>query len=180
MVDSSGETRKCQKCGSDKNGFYAGQGNTCKECVKSAVKRNRKLNPLKYRASRRRRNRNNAQLPIIRRKQRFKRRYGLSQDKVLELLEKQNYECAICHVELQNPFELDEDEDKALPIVDHDHRDGHVRGLLCSACNTGLGQFEDNPHFVRNAYYYLKEDRESVKQQRREAPKPADDVELFD
>jgi len=43
--------------------------------------------------------------------------------------------------------------------VDHCHTTGEVRGLLCNRCNTGIGQFKDNPNILRSAARYLdKED----------------------
>lgn len=40
--------------------------------------------------------------------------------------------------------------------VDHDHKTGVVRGLLCWNCNVAIGKLDDNPDTVLNAYKYLK------------------------
>jgi hypothetical protein len=61
------------------------------------------------------------------------------------LLEKQNFRCAICRLPMNQIN------------VDHDHSTQTVRGLLCSNCNLGLGNFQDDINFLNNAIQYLTE-----------------------
>jgi hypothetical protein len=39
--------------------------------------------------------------------------------------------------------------------VDHNHRTGQVRGLLCHSCNIGIGHLRENPDVLRSAIDYL-------------------------
>lgn len=71
------------------------------------------------------------------------------------LLESQGGVCAIC-----DQPEKDADNTGTGKIrnlnVDHDHDTNAVRGILCSACNRGLGLFADNPARLQKAKDYLE------------------------
>jgi hypothetical protein len=47
--------------------------------------------------------------------------------------------------------------------VDHDHANGNVRGLLCNACNTAIGLFEEDvERFATAAAYLTHHKRRSI------------------
>ena len=73
----------------------------------------------------------------------LKRRYGLSAEDVDAMVEAQGGLCAVCGV---RPPEH----------VDHDHVTGAVRGVLCSGCNQGLGNFRDSATALRRAADYVE------------------------
>lgn len=75
------------------------------------------------------------------------RRYKITEEEFNNLLEKQNYVCAICKEKCVTFKNL---------CIDHDHKTGKVRGLLCLRCNKGLGDFRDNIDLLKNAIIYLK------------------------
>ena len=79
--------------------------------------------------------------------------YGITSEQAEAMLASQAGLCAIC----RQPLTLSRS-DKSLPTahVDHDHRTGTVRGLLCYACNHGLGHFKDSVSLLRSAALYLE------------------------
>lgn len=85
---------------------------------------------------------------------------GISFEQYQTLLEKQNFQCAIC----KSPSPGVKDWH-----IDHDHRccpnrrscGKCVRGLLCMKCNIGLGAFKDDPQSLTNAILYLQLERAS-------------------
>jgi hypothetical protein len=83
------------------------------------------------------------------------RRYGISAEEADVMLQAQGGVCAICR---SAPAEH----------VDHDHRTGRVRALLCFNCNGGLGQFKDDPERLRAAADYVERHRDQ--RPRRAAP----------
>jgi len=85
-------------------------------------------------------------------------KYGITPEKLSEMLEAQEYACGICG----NEFDLDA---KYPFAVDHDHSccPGEVtcgkcvRELLCLMCNTGLGRFKDDIALLQSAIAYLRQ-----------------------
>lgn len=108
----------------------------CKECfnVGEAERsvRYRRLNPDKRRST------------IL------KNRFGIDKDEFDAMLASQNGACKIC-------LGVSPGASKKHFSVDHDHKTGKIRGILCHGCNAGLGMFQDNPEALIAASNYLKE-----------------------
>jgi len=79
--------------------------------------------------------------------------YGITAKDYDELLHNQNGVCAIC----EQPETLTDRRTGKIAFlaVDHDHKTGKVRGLLCSRCNCGLGHFRDSVPLINKAATYL-------------------------
>lgn len=83
----------------------------------------------------------------------LRKTYGITIDEYDLLLASQKGRCAICKGGTS----------KRHFAVDHNHRTGNVRGLLCARCNTALARFMDNRTTVGRAYKYLGRDGEAVR-----------------
>lgn len=80
--------------------------------------------------------------------------YGLTEEGYDELLKNQNGACAICG--------KGRNEMKSHLVVDHDHKTGKVRGLLCVQCNTSLGNLKDQTDLLKKAAEYLDSFNNSI------------------
>lgn len=111
---------------------YCKQPHEAKEFNPTQLKRARKGNAARCRAYFQAANR--------------KSRYGMTADGYRAMWSKQRGCCAVCVLPMGG---------KKTTHVDHDHVSKVVRGLLCVNCNTGLGQFYDNPLLLLQAALYL-------------------------
>lgn len=83
----------------------------------------------------------------------IQRLYNLTIQEYEKLLKSQNHRCAICESKIGNSK-------TSRLFVDHCHTTNIIRGLLCSNCNHGLGQFKDSPKLLKRAISYLTSNRE--------------------
>jgi hypothetical protein len=82
------------------------------------------------------------------------RSYGITKEEYGEMLQDQDGKCAICKREESACASITK-KVRAL-AVDHCHVTGNVRGLLCRACNLGIGHFGDNLGTLEEAIKYLE------------------------
>ena len=89
----------------------------------------------------------------------LRRVYRITAVEYARLLQEQEGVCAICgRAERYNGGRGRRDEANAMRLaVDHDHKSGKVRGLLCVMCNTAIGAFDDDPLLLAKAIVYLTE-----------------------
>lgn len=129
------EDKRCSKCGTTKPSeqFYKNSGSkdrlasACKDCTDEA-----------------RSKRSEEQT----RKQRYKYTFGITLEDYERLFAQQRGRCAICTTTCPGHTKHFH--------VDHCHKTGVVRGLLCAPCNMGIGQLGDDPDRIEAAAAYLR------------------------
>lgn len=128
--------KTCSSCGEQKSlkEFYPHKNskdgfiNQCRKCI--SIKRKQKYCPEKAREQNR------------------KSKYRITTEDYNRLLKVQENKCGICR-------KLQPDDYHGL-CVDHNHKTGNIRGLLCHNCNSALGNFYDNPDYLLSAVLYLQ------------------------
>lgn len=175
--------KRCYKCKQTKiresdfhkaKNRHDGHSPHCKECRSKSNKRRyddvtadpvrREARKSKQRVSQRNRLRTNADARasmsayqkspagrLVKKRSKIKSKYGLNWDSFTTLFESQDGKCAGCASPLHMTKEA---------CVDHDHRTGRVRGILCHPCNRALGAVRDNTEVLRALIQYLEVSRE--------------------
>ena len=86
------------------------------------------------------------------RRDHLKRRYNITPQEYETKLASQDYKCAVCGKDASD----NKRGGKLDPLhVDHCHKSGNLRDLLCYSCNSGLGQFKDSIETLQKAIDYL-------------------------
>lgn len=126
----------CKQCARCKEMLTPGSFGTHAWCRRCCSEYN-KSRPRPYRST-----------PAETRRRNLKKKFGITPEQYDDLLTKQGGKCAICGTTSNFTF-------KNL-CVDHDHKTGLVRGLLCLNCNTALGQLKDSTDLLLKAVDYLE------------------------
>lgn len=145
--------KKCRDCLLVKEVTLFVKNKICKEgidslcilCNRKRVKQWRLNNPEKRKQQAKKESKSDK---IYNQRKHLKHVYGITVEDYNEMFSKQNGCCAICKLHQSN-F-------KRRLAVDHCHKTGQIRKLLCQQCNAGLGNFKDNPTFLKEAIKYLK------------------------
>lgn len=139
--DSSKYLKKCSKCKqlypALPKFFYRhrnrrdGLDPWCKECKKDYDKKHHKI-----------------------------KKFNITLKQYKKLLNTQKGQCLICGRDFDNIYRNPKQNHiYYTPRIDHDHRTGKVRGILCHHCNIALGSFNENPLILVRAIKYLKENK---------------------
>lgn len=83
------------------------------------------------------------------------RKYGMAPNEFEFYWTAQMGKCFICNEQMKMP-RLGRGQLLDAVAVDHDHKTNKVRGLLCGACNRGLGMFKDDVERLKSAIKYLE------------------------
>lgn len=74
-------------------------------------------------------------------------KYGISLAERDAIIKQQNNRCPICNeLLIDNPR----------PPIDHNHKTGEIRGVLCRWCNLGIGWLREDIVILKNAISYLE------------------------
>lgn len=157
--------KKCRHCNQSKefNNFYKdkrlklGIGSWCKDCTKKYNMNWVKNNPAKSKRNKEKASiykkewiKNNKNKIIS---YNLKYDYGITLNDYEVIFSRQNGLCEICK---KPETQIDKRTGNIFRLaIDHNHKTGKIRALLCGHCNTGLGKFKDSSLLLIEASNYL-------------------------
>lgn len=140
--------KTCSKCNINKayDAFYKqtssvdGRAYYCKKCDNERRKEWRTKNKVRNHETQRNTN--------------LLKRYGITLDQYEKLFSDQGSMCGICGTKENYSGHLGPRKDWSFS-VDHCHKTGVIRGLLCNDCNRALGLFKDDKRLLQAAILWL-------------------------
>jgi hypothetical protein len=84
----------------------------------------------------------------------YLKKYGIDEEYFEALYQAFRGRCGICGYPLKREVRGKGTEGRA--CIDHDHKTGNIRGILCHRCNSGLGLFRDSVELLQKAKEYLQ------------------------
>jgi hypothetical protein len=122
------------------------------EKVNARVRELYKINPEKHAEYQRRwKEKNPDRVHAMRKRQKLKAKYGITLEKFDEMYSAQKGKCANNGCNISGPSR-----GKGCLVVDHCHKTGRVRGLLCIGCNFALGSLNDSTKRAIGLATYLR------------------------
>ena len=100
--------------------------------------------------------------PVKKRDENLKRVYGIGIEEYNTLLEKQGHKCAICNSTDPKGRKSGRGGGVDVFYVDHNHKTGEVRGLLCNVCNRTIGYVNEDVELIKNMIKYVKRHQQNV------------------
>jgi hypothetical protein len=81
----------------------------------------------------------------------YKSHYSITYAEFLAMCAAVGNKCEICRADLAIGKKT-----ARSAHLDHNHRTGVIRGVLCAMCNTAVGKLGDSPELLRRAITYLE------------------------
>lgn len=150
----------CNRCFSYKfeSEFYGFSGKyrkeyACKKCVNIRRRKYYQKNKVHIIAvAKKYRDKNRERVLHNKRKQ----AYGITSTQYKTMLKEQNFVCAVCKNPETSKVGKGKHATKVNSLsVDHNHRTGKIRGLLCSKCNRALGYLQESVDIMKSLISYI-------------------------
>lgn len=156
MNDYKEKVRKCKKCSEEKplelfrKNKSCAEGRTyeCLVCTRE-YKRNLEASNKEHFKKYKKKYRTQGS----RRAECIKKDYGISYDEYVDIYNRDLGKCRICSKTLA----IEKTENLETASIDHCHKSGRIRGILCGKCNIGIGMFDENLDLLLKARDYLIE-----------------------
>ena len=137
-------SKECTKCGASKSLDKFNKRTASKDGLTTRCTTCLNTKALKVRSEQ----------PEVTRARNLKKRFSMSIDEYNIIFLSQKGKCAICE---KAETTQDVNQNVKWLSVDHNHSNGNIRGLLCNACNTGIGKLGDSIKVLKSAVKYLEE-----------------------